>query len=605
MDSHRYNPDIPDKSIAVLPFANRSSDPDNEYFSDGITEEIINTLVRIPGLKVIARTSSFAFKNKNMDVRAIAQQLGVATILEGSVRKVNKRVRISIQLINPQDGTYMWSKNFDRELEDIFELQDEISGLIADQIRENFGHFEIPTSTLNVPTSELEAYDLWLKGSYHLKRKGFEDIKKALQFFLKAVKLDPNYAEAFAALGEAYIHASGFGTIETQEAHNLARKAEENASQNDPQIAQGHKVFAFIKLFHDWDWEGANASYQLAIQHGLPQQNEFASYYSIFIEEDFDKAITIARQVIVTDPLHVISHWQLGLTYYFARRFEEAIAAFSKALEVDPNFAEALRFRGLVWGYLGKFNEALKDINQALELTSGQGLANIDLLIVKILMGKSEEVAVAINQKNYLDASDPAILYSLLNQPDQAIHWLEKAFQQRSVMLVSLKNFWVWDNLRSDPRFRAIYNRMKFPKSVDQKEVLQPILMGKTAPSSSALLSSKEVEYYLAALEVLINQEAIFMDASLSLRKLAQALDLHPNKLSWLLNEHLDKNYNEYVNAYRLETFKEKALDPKNHHLTLLGLAYESGFNSKTVFNSFFKKMEGQTPRAWVKSQLK
>ncbi|MEZ4939768.1 MAG: helix-turn-helix domain-containing protein [Saprospiraceae bacterium] len=604
MNNHRQVKTNSDKSIAVLPFVNMSADPENEYFSDGITEEIINALTTIQGLKVIARTSSFAFKNKNIDVRTIGSQLGVSTILEGSVRKAKNRVRITAQLISANDGTHFWSKNFDRELKNIFALQDEISLLLADQIRENFGHFEIPSFSHVIPTQNMEAYDLWLKGSYHLKRKDLDDVRKSIRFFKDAIRVDPNYADAFSLLGEAYIHAAGFGIMPTKEAHELAREAAENAIALDTENAQGYKVLAYVKLFYDWDWESALAAYDKAVTYGLPDQNEFISYYYIFIKEDFDRAIQIAKKVIETDPLHVITHWQLGLTYYFARRFEESIAAFSKALEIDPNFGEALRFRGLVKGCLGKYNEALVDINKALGLSNGEGLANIDMLIVKILMGKKKEALAIIEKSAYMDSADPAALYSLLKMPDEAIHWLEKAYQERSVMLVTLKNFWVWDYLRKDARFQEIFDRMKFPQSIENKESLEIVNINQIAVTSSSLLNRDEIEAYLQQLEHLIQEEKVFTDPSLSLRQLAEKMGLHPNKLSWLLNEHIGKNFNEYINAFRLEIFKEKALSPENSHLTLLGLAYESGFNSKTVFNAFFRKTEGMTPRAWVKKKI-
>jgi TolB-like protein/AraC-like DNA-binding protein/Tfp pilus assembly protein PilF len=589
-----------DKSIAVLPFVNMSKDPENEYFSDGITEEIINALTTIQGLKVIARTSSFAFKNKNIDIRIIGNQLGVSTILEGSVRKANNRVRITAQLIDTIDGTHLWSKNFDRELEDIFALQDEVSLLIADQIRENFGHFEIPPILQTVPTKNIEAYNLWLKGSYHLKRKDFDDIKKASTFFLEAIQLDPNYATAYSFLGEAYIHAAGFGMMSTKEAHELARTSVEKAIAIDIKQAQAYKVLAFIQLFYDWEWKSAIEAYDKAIAYGLPDQNEFISYYYIFIKEDFEKAIQVAQRATETDPLHVITHWQLGLTYYFARRFEASILAFSKALEIDPNFGEALRFRGLVKGCSGQYNEALIDIQKALAFSNGQGPANMDMLMVKILMGKKKEALSIIQKTDYIDSSDPASLYALLQMPDEAIHWLEKAYQERSVMLVTLKNFWFWDNIREDTRFQKIYQRMKFPESIKNKEQLESISIRPLAPTNSALLSEKEIDLHLEQLGRLISEE-IYTDPSLSLRKLAERIDLHSNKLSWLINEHIGKNFNEYINAFRLQKFKENALNPRNSHLTLLALAYESGFNSKTAFNAFFKKMEGTTPRNWVK----
>lgn len=592
------------KSIAVLPFVNMSADPDNEYFSDGITEEIINALTTVRGLRVIARTSSFAFKNQPIDVREIGRQLGVGTVLEGSVRKARNRVRITAQLINAHDGTHLWARNFDREIEDIFALQDEVSLLIADQIRENFGHLEIPHFAHAEPTPSMGAYDLVLKGHYYLKRKGFDDIKKALQLFKDAIGIDTTYADAYAALGETYLHVAGFGMLPTQEAHELARAASEKAVALQADHAQGHKVLAYIKLFTDWDWPAALAAYDKAVQCGLPDQNEFITYYSIFIEEDFERAIQVAQQVIENDPLHVITHWQLGLTYYFARRFEEAISAFSAALEIDPDFGEALRYRGLVKGYLGKYKEALIDIHRALALVGGQGLANLDLLVVKILMGKKKEVLAVVQQSEYTDASDPAMLYALLEMPDEAMFWLEKAYQERSVMMVSLKNFWVWDHLREDPRFQRMYDLMQYPPSVEHRPALGPVDLSPAASTGTALLKGDEIAQYVQRLEQLIHEEKVFADPALSLRQLAETIGIHPNKLSWLLNEHFQQNFNEYINAFRLEAFKEKALDPQYRHLTLLGLAYESGFNSKTVFNAFFKKREGMTPRAWVKKNL-
>jgi TolB-like protein/AraC-like DNA-binding protein/Flp pilus assembly protein TadD len=590
------------KSIVVLPFVNMSADPENEYFSDGMTEEIINALTTVKGLKVIARTSSFAFKNKNIDVRTIGDQLGVSTVLEGSVRKAKNRVRITAQLISTNDGTHFWSRNFDRELEDIFALQDEVSLLIADQIRENFGHFEIPSFPNVIPTQHIKAYDLWLKGSYHLKRKDFDDIKKALNFFKDAIKIDPNYADAYAFLGEAYIHAATLNMMPSKEGNDLARNAAEKAIELNAENAQAHMMLAYIKLFSDWNWEAALIDYDKAIKYGLPDQNEFITYYYIFIKEDFERAIQVSKRVAETNPLDVHTHWQLGLIYYFARNFEEAITGFNKALEMDANFGEAIRFRGLALGYLGKYKEALIDINRALALTSGQGLANLDLLVVKILMGKKEEVLAVIKKSKYMDSSDPAMLFSLLNMPHEAIDCLDKAYEEHSVNMVTLKNYWVWDNLRDNARFREIYAQMNFPPSMQNKQILEPINIAQTAFISTSLLSKNEIEYYLEKLDELVNGDEIYTDPSLSLRDLAEKLELHPNKLSWLLNEHIGKNFNEYINAFRLITFKEKALNPNNKHFTLLGLAYESGFSSKTVFNTFFKKSEGMSPSVWVKS---
>lgn len=589
----------------VLPFVNMSADPENEYFSDGITEEIINALTTVKGLKVIARTSSFAFKNKNIDVRSIGHQLGVGTVLEGSVRKAKNRVRITAQLINTNDGTHFWSKNFDRDLKDIFTLQDEISVLLADQIRENFGHIEIPPVLHPTTTHDVKAYDLWLKGSYHLKRKDYEDIKAAMKFFKAAIKVDPNYSEAYAYLGETYIQAEALNIFPNEEGNNLARNAAERAIKLHAENAKAHLVIAYIELFSAWNWDTALRAYDKAIQYGQSEQNDFITYYYLFIKEDFERAIQVAKSETETDPLHVHSHWQLGLTYYFARRFEDSIVAFNKALEIDPSYAEALRFRGLVRGFLGKFKEALIDVNRALELIGGLGPANFDLLVLKILMGKNEEVLAVLKKSKFIDSSDPAILYSLLNMPEEAIYWLDKAYEERSVNMATLKTFWVWDNLRDNARFKEIYAQMNFPPSIKNKKNLEPITISEVTFVNPSLLSKNEIAHHLGQLDKLMMEDKVYLDSTISLRQLAEKLDLQPNKLSWLLNEQIGKNFNEYINAFRLNAFKEKALNPDNSNLTLLGLAFESGFSSKTVFNAFFKKMEGVTPKSWVKSHMK
>jgi TolB-like protein/AraC-like DNA-binding protein/Tfp pilus assembly protein PilF len=589
-------------SIAVLPLENLSSDPENEYFSDGMSEEIINALSKIQGLKVTARTSSFAFKGLKEDVRIIGNKLGVASVIEGSVRKAGKRVRITVQLIRTDNGFHIWSENFDRELADIFALQDEISLLVADKIRENFGHMEISDHLVSAKTDNSEAYQKLLKGSFHFKRKDLEDIKKALAYFQEAVQLDPDYAEAHAFIGETYLHYAGFNLISTEAGHNQARAAAEKALEIDETEARAHKVLAYVKLFYEWDWEGTITSYNRAIAGGLTNENEFITYYYIFIQKDYEQAIRIAKENVVKDPLHVITHWQLGLCYYFAGRFEEAVQAFEQSLQQDSDFSESWRWKGVVLGYLGRFEEAHSAIDRALSITKGEGLALLDRLTVKILQKEHTGVVEEIEAMQHLDPCDPAALYSLLNMPDKAVAWLEKGLEARSVMMVSLKHFWIWDNIRKDAGFQRIYQSMQFH---EQKALKADPRSHQLLEDGVAKLSPEEIVKVTEAIHQLLMDEANVTDQSLSLRSLAGAVHLHPNKLSWLLNRHLGKNFNELINQYRLEIFKKKAMDPANRHLTLLGLAYESGFNSKSVFNDYFKKSTGLTPKAWMKAQAK
>jgi TolB-like protein/AraC-like DNA-binding protein len=589
-------------SIAVLPFVNRSGDPDNEYFSDGISEEIINALGKDGAMKVIARSSAFTYKNKPIDARKVGRQLGVSTLLEGSVRKAGRRVRISAQLVETEDGSQLWSKKFDRELADIFALQDELSALIADQIREQFGHFEINDLAAAPPTQQIDAYECYLKGSFHFKRKDFADIQLAEQYFKAAIAADNQYAEAYAYLAETYLHLAGFGIMESKEAHELSREAAGRSIQLQSKTARAHKVLAYIHFFYDWDWNAARRAYETALAAGLTDENEFITYYYVFLEKDYDRAIAIARRGVERDPLHGISHWQLGLCYYFAAQFTEAIKGFERAILLDEGFAEAYRWRGLALARTGQFAEAIASVNRALVLSEGRGPASYNLLQVRALMGERDTVLAAIDETEYLDACDPAELYAILGLQEKAIDCLEMAFTQRSTMMVSLKHYWVWDDLRDHPRFVALYQRMNFSISEDGTSASSAWRLKESKPQK-ALLNAEERERYLRALVELVEGKQAYLNAELSLRTLAKMLALHPNKLSWLLNKAIGKNFNEYINAYRLAAFKEKALLPENDHLTLLGLAYESGFNSKTVFNNFFKKQEGMTPRAWLKSR--
>ncbi len=449
--------EIQEKSIAVLAFDNMSGDPDQEYFSDGISEEILNSLAKLGELKVAGRTSAFSFKGKDEDIRIIGEKLDVKMVLEGSVRKSGNRVRITAQLINVEDGFHIWSETYNMEMEDIFAVQDEIAARIVEKLKIHVQE----SAKIERRTQNVEAYESLLKGSYFLKRD-YEDTKKALEYFEKAVELDPEYAEAYAFIGETYLHFAGYNIISTIDAYTKAKEAVRKAISLDNREPRAHKVLAYISLFYDWDWEGARTAYDKAIQYGLPEQNEFITYYHIFLNKNYDYAIQISKEMLDADPLHIENHWQLGLCYYFAARFEEALVAFNDALELDPNYSDGLQWKGAVLGYLGRYEEAISSLEKTLQLTQGEGLGILDLLAVKIQMGKKDEVLPIIESMEFIDPMDAAKLYTMLEMPDEVAFWLEKGYQERSVMMVSLKHFWLWDPIRGDPRFIDIYKRMNF-----------------------------------------------------------------------------------------------------------------------------------------------
>ncbi len=455
--------DLQKKSIAVLAFENMSGDPEQEYFSDGISEEILNSLTNVDGLKVAGRTSAFSFKGKNEDIRTIGDKLDVDMVLEGSIRKAGTKVRITAQLVNVEDGYHIWSETYDKEMEDIFAIQDEIAAKIVEKLK-----LQIQKSAKRVDrTHNVEAYDILLKGNYFLA-KDLDGARKAMEYFQKAVELDLDYAEAYAMIGETYINYAAYGFMSNEEAQSNAKTAAQTAINLNEQESRAHKVLAYVHLFYDWDWEAALSEYNKAILYGLGDPDQFIAIYNIFVNEDYDNAIRVSEQILEADPLHIESHWHLGISNFYALRFEEALVSFNNALELDPNYSEGHRMKGVTLASLEEFEEAIYSIEKALEITQGEGPANFDLLMVKIKMGSKKEVLQILNEwersGEHIDPMNLAQLYAMIEMNDKAIEWLEKSYKERSFSMVSLKSNWIWDPYRDDPRFIEIYNRMNFPE---------------------------------------------------------------------------------------------------------------------------------------------
>ncbi len=454
---------IQEKSIAVLAFENMSGDPEQEYFSDGISEEILNDLTIVEGLKVAGRTSAFSFKGKNEDIRTIGEKLDVTMVLEGSVRKAGNRVRITAQLINVEDGFHLWSETYDREMEDIFAIQDEIAAKIVEKLK-----LQVQESNEDAGrTHNMKAYDSLLKGIYFLN-KDYEGTRKAMEYFQRAVELDSEYAEAYAWIGDAYTNYAAYGFMSSAEAYSNARTAAQKAISLNEQEPRAHKILAYVHFNYDWDWEAALSEYKKAIQYGLEDPDHFITFYDIFLNKDYEHAIRVSEQKLENDPLQIESHWHLGFCNLFASKFEEALKSFNNALELDPNYSEGHRWKGVTLAHLDRFEEAIQSVEKALVITQGYGPANFDLLRVKTLMGNKEEVLQTIKDweksGENIDPMGSAILYAMLGMQDDAMVWLEKSYRQRSFMMISLKAHWVWDQYRGDSRFIEIYDRMNFPE---------------------------------------------------------------------------------------------------------------------------------------------
>lgn len=587
------------KSIAVLPFVNMSADPENEYFSDGITEEIINALTTVKGLKVIARTSSFAFKNKNIDVRSIGNQLGVHTILEGSVRKVKNRVRITAQLISTDDGSHFWSKNFDRELEDIFALQDEISLHIADQIRENFGHLNIPEYLIEAPTQNMEAYDLYLKARYqHLLWDG-QGIANAIELYEQCVKLDPSFALPYFGLAYSYAMYGSWGNNKA-----LLELSEENLSKGfklDKQSYIGYFSKATLSFWGQWDFTNAHIFFQKAIElnHSYTEAEEgLCELYTAV--GYFERAHGHVDNILKTNPLSPNHYFTKANIHYLNEEYSKALECIETSLSINPDFTHSIALKQLCL-ILSKDYEKLNDFLSQTPLAERPE----ECRVLYKLVNPEDKIDIDISRLGLMIKEDfgtallPWQLFLLvhLDKHELALDFLEENIRIRTGQIINFMNIPLLKPLHVYQRFQEL-QQATFPIELLPPEPEKQI---RIAPPK-ALMSVAEIDMVLETLGKEMKIEKWFQNPSLSLRELAENLNISSNKLSWLLNERMGQNFNEYINSFRLENFKEISLNPANSHLTLLALAYESGFNSKSVFNAFFKKAEGMTPKAWLRS---
>ena len=586
-------------SIAVLPFVNMSGKTNFEYFSDGITEEIINALTKVKGLKVTARTSSFAFKDKNIDVRTIGRQLGVKIVLEGSVRKATNRVRITAQLISTKDGTHFWSKNFDRELDDIFVLQDEISLLIADQIRENFGHLNIQEHLVEAPTQNMEAYDLYLKGRYqHLMWDG-EGIRNAVELYEQCVTIDPSFALPYFGLGYCYAMYGSWGNNRA-----LLQLSEENLSKGfklDKQSYTGYFGKATLLFWGQWDFINGHKIFQKAIELNPSYTEAEEGLCELYTAVGyFEKALWHADNILKINPLSPNHYFTKANIYYLKEDYTKALECIETSLSINPDFTHPIALKQLCL-ILKKDYEKLNDFLDKTPLSERPE----ECRVLYKLVNPEDKIDVDISRVSSMIKEDsggalfPWQLFLLvhLGKHEMALDFLEENVKIRTGQIINFMNVPLLKPLHQYQRFQdlvqATFRKELLPTDSEKQIRIAP---------PKALMSDVEIDKVIETVGNGMKEEKWFQNPSLSLRELAENLKINSNRLSWLLNERIGQNFNEYINSFRLENFKENALNPANSHLTLLGLAYESGFSSKSVFNAYFKKSEEMTPKAWLSS---
>jgi TolB-like protein/Tfp pilus assembly protein PilF len=444
-------------SIAVLPFVNMSDDQANDYFSDGLSEELLNVLAKVQGLRVIARTSSFAFKGKDVTIADVAKALGVDHVLEGSVRKSGDRVRITAQLIRAADSSHLWSETYDRTLEDVFAIQDEISGEVVDALKVRL----LGQDTLKAEvggTTNARAYEAYLQGLYSVNQGQQEvTLRKALAAFGQAVAEDPNYARAHAGRARVLGHLASNGYEPFDSGFGRAREAAERAIALEPGLAEAWLPLAYITSTVDLDIRKAQTYFERAraLDPGSAEVQNLYSNFALGIGLT-DKAIEAGSKAVQLDPLAPRQHIALATAYYGARRYDEALATARRAERLDPNFPSVHGSIGYVLLETGDFEEARAEFEkEAIEWQRLTGLAIADAKLGRTEQARAE-LATAIERLGEAAAYQYAEINAQLGDPDEAFRWLEVARRIKDPGLSTIVSDPLMDPLRDDPRYKTL-----------------------------------------------------------------------------------------------------------------------------------------------------
>lgn len=458
-------------SIAVLPFVNMSNDPEQEYFSDGISEEIINMLAQIPGLKVTGRTSSFSFKGKNVDLREIGKMLNVNMLLEGSVRKSGNKVRITAQLVKTENGYHQWSEKYDRKLDDIFKVQDEIAKSIVDHLQLTFSSKK-EISTSRQQTGNVAAYDLCLKGRQLLYERGLS-IFDAIHCFQKAVALDPDYALAYAGLADANSILGYYGMLPPKETWPQAIRGAEKAIELGPDLAESHCAKAIVYHAHDWEWDKAINEWQIALEIN-PNYEQARTWYGLFslqfVQGKNDEAHEQLNIAIENDPLSFYTNSVMGLSLGASGETSEGIKYAKRGVELDPTSYYTIWILGCCYHWAHHFGKAEKELQTALDLSGRHAWALHELLVTYVNWGKKDKARIIYDEikmksrQKYIQPSILASVCAAMGDNDLAMDYINKAYDTHDPSLAFWsKYFPSFGALYKIPGYEVIWQRMGLP----------------------------------------------------------------------------------------------------------------------------------------------
>jgi len=450
------------QSIAVLPFENQNQDPETEYLSDGVTESIINSLAQLPNVKVIARSSVFRYKGQQIDPLKAGQELGVQAVLTGRLLQRGDSLTISTELLHVGENKQLWGEQYNEKVADILGMQRAIASQISNHLRLRLSGAEQSRVTKNY-TESPDAYQLYLKGRFLWNKRTNESLAKSVEYLDQAIAKDPNYALAYAGLADAWYSRGWYRHVEPKDAYERARAAAIKALEKDPRLAEGHAILAAIKTAYDWDWEGAEREFKLAIELN-PNYATAHQRYSLFLPAlgRLDEAIAEARKARDLDPLSLPINENVGDMLYLARRYDLAIEQLRKTIELDPNYGVAHSTLAKVYEAQGKYAESLEErlkgstaetATQLRQVFAASGIKGVWQNRVDVLLERS--------RTTYVSPADIALFYARLNDKDKAFEWLEKAMDERSIQFTYLVADARYDNLRSDPRLAELLKRVR------------------------------------------------------------------------------------------------------------------------------------------------
>jgi TolB-like protein/AraC-like DNA-binding protein len=582
-------------SIAVLPFLNMSSDAENEYFSDGITDEIINALCRFEDLLVTSRTSSFAFKKQHIDIREIGQKLGVYYLLEGSVRRSGEKIRITAQLIKAEDGFHLWSESWDRELKDIFILQDEIAKLIAGHINSKIK----PSGLINEHVIEnTRALDHYLKGLYLLNTFTVSQKDEIINHFEKAIAIDPNFEKAYIGLCNAYTWLSSVGAHDAIDGNSKVDENIRTLMRLNPNTPEVYMLIAGKNFWLEWDiplaYRNINRSIELKPGNAEVYVQKGLIHMAV---GDIDEAFEAMYHSQRLNPYDEVTEYCIGFFHSLINENEKAMELVHKSFNTlslwDAHFFLSVE----TLCKLNRFDESWRIICE------NEQKPNFSYLIPYIkglYYSMKGDGPMAINQiealakelENNEQVGMPFYyylckIYVNLNQRKKALDYFETGVRLRSSPLLFARIDCSFDILRDEPRFQAALNSLNLEVPTQTPS--------KTRYRRSEISPQQAVEIE-SRLKKLMEFEKPYLNPRLSSPDLAELIDISTNQLSQFLNGHQNKNFYDFINSFRLQEFLRLSKDPALKHLSILGLAYESGFNAKTTFNTFFKKQMGFTP---------